>query len=71
MEQWVAIVNQYALARDYADDSQPMNYATENPGGGAPSYVSYQKAGAVIRMFEHFLTTPVFKTGLTLYLEEK
>lgn len=28
-------------------------------------------AGAVIRMTEHFLTTPVFKTALNIYLNNR
>lgn len=90
MDQFVTTVVQYALDKDSDESTQPMNYATAYPGGGAVSYVSYQKcknqviqvlklvilpvyilAGSVIRMFEHFLTTEVYRTGLTQYLTNK
>ncbi|XP_063229949.1 uncharacterized protein LOC134535043 [Bacillus rossius redtenbacheri] len=34
-------------------------------------YVSYGKAGSVIRMMSHFLTEEVFQKGLSLYLNER
>lgn len=43
MEQFVPVVVQYALDKDNVESTQPMNYATEYPGGGATTYVSYQK----------------------------
>lgn len=33
--------------------------------------ISYGKGATIIRMMEHFLTTPVFKKGLTNYLNNR
>lgn len=38
---------QYALQYDASESTEAMNYATSYPGGGAPSYVSYQKGNMI------------------------
>lgn len=43
MEQYVPAAVQYALQYDSSESTEAMNYATPYPGGGAPTYVSYQK----------------------------
>lgn len=53
MDQYVTSIVQYALDRDSDAATQPMNYATEYPGGGAVSYVSYQKGKNNINLLEH------------------
>lgn len=43
MDQYIPSVVQYGLARDCTESTEALNYATTYPGGGAPTYVSYQK----------------------------
>lgn len=41
---------QYALSYDSRPNAQPLNYETDHPGGGASTYVSYQK-GKILWIF--------------------
>lgn len=43
MDQFQLNAFQYAFGPDSLNTTQPMNYETSYPGGGAPSYISYQK----------------------------
>lgn len=44
MDQFQIEAVQYGLQYDATTSTQAMNYATPYPGGGAPTYVSYQKS---------------------------
>lgn len=48
MEQFQIEAVQYGLQYDASDATEAMNYATPYPGGGAPTYVSYQKSNIFV-----------------------
>ncbi|KAF2892510.1 hypothetical protein ILUMI_13662 [Ignelater luminosus] len=58
-----------ALRHDNSNTTKPMNYDYINPEDEF-DYNAYAKGGSVIRMFEHFLTSSVFKRGLSIYLNK-
>lgn len=51
MEQFVPEAVQYALRYDSSESTEAMNYATPYPGGGAPSYISYEKGWSFNNLF--------------------
>ncbi|CAG2066247.1 unnamed protein product, partial [Timema podura] len=44
---------------------------TNSPTGSSITQIVYNKAGSVIRMMEHILTTEIFRKGLNRYLTER
>ncbi|XP_031787739.1 uncharacterized protein LOC107982070 [Nasonia vitripennis] len=58
---------------DSGRTTHPINQNVESPDEISAIFdnISYSKAGAVIRMMQHFLTETVFKKGLTAYLTGK
>lgn len=46
MDQFIILAVQNAFEPDSLNSTQPMNYETSYPGGGAPSFVSYPKGNA-------------------------
>ncbi|XP_063230541.1 uncharacterized protein LOC134535398 [Bacillus rossius redtenbacheri] len=72
-DQFVVQVLQNALAFDALDSSRPMNYEVATPTEISSVFdtITYDKAGSVIRMMEHFITTDVFQNGLKRYLNNR
>ncbi|XP_021937637.1 puromycin-sensitive aminopeptidase-like protein isoform X1 [Zootermopsis nevadensis] len=70
-EQFVVRDLQSALAADALSTSHPITQFVDSPNSIRSIFdtISYEKAGSVIRMMEHFLTTEVFKEGLKRYLQ--
>lgn len=73
MDQMVVTSVQQALLIDSLKWTRPM--ASD---AGSPEEISrlfdivvYDKAGAVIRMMEHIVTTEVFQKGLREYLDKR
>ncbi|XP_012252262.2 aminopeptidase N-like [Athalia rosae] len=66
----VSEIHASAFPADGLGTSHPMNADVETPAQISDIFdsISYAKAGAVIRMLEHIVTTPVFRAGLTNYL---
>nr|CAD7397317.1 unnamed protein product [Timema poppensis] len=69
-EQFVVREVHSAFSADASEWSHPMTYDVYSPTeiGNIFDSISYAKAGSVIRMMEHILTTETFKGGLNLYL---
>lgn len=63
---------QRALGRDSTATTRHMNQDAGSPDDVEALFdvVAYDKAGAVIRMAEGVLTRPIFKDGLTIFLEK-
>lgn len=73
MDQMLIKSVQYAMESDSSTSTRPMS-----SDAGSPSEISslfdaviYDKAGAVIRMMEHIITTDVYKNGLNIYLQNR
>ncbi|KAL0133266.1 hypothetical protein PUN28_000801 [Cardiocondyla obscurior] len=72
MEQFV-IGLQTAFHLDAMDSTHPIYAEVDNPDEIDEIFdvISYQKGASIIRMMQHFLTTTVFKKGLSNYLNQK
>nr|APY20197.1 APN-like 2 [Holotrichia parallela] len=70
MEQIVVRAHQYAMESDSLRTTRAMTTDAQSPTEIRALFdrVAYDKSGAVIRMMEHFLTTEIFQSGLTTYL---
>ncbi|XP_018332706.1 aminopeptidase N-like isoform X2 [Agrilus planipennis] len=78
-EDW-EMMDQFVIRNVHSAMSSDQTLSTRimNQDAGSPSEISslfdviaYNKAGAVIRTMETFLSTPVFKSGLNKYLTKK
>ncbi|GJQ73763.1 hypothetical protein Trydic_g18704 [Trypoxylus dichotomus] len=72
MDQFVTLSHQYAMESDGIDGVRAMVHHAETPRQISSLFdrIAYEKSGSVIRMMEHFLTTEIFRKGLTNYLTE-
>lgn len=72
-EQMVVKSVQYAFESDSSASTRPMSSDAGSPTeiAGLFDTIIYDKAGAVIRMMEHVVTSSVFQEGLSLYLNER
>lgn len=72
-EQFVVRDVHSSLAFDGLATSHPMTQPVGSPNSIRSIFdsISYEKAGSVIRMMEHFLTDIIFKRGLQAYLTER
>nr|CAD7397313.1 unnamed protein product [Timema poppensis] len=70
-QQFLVEVVQNAFATDALDSSRPMNYNITYSSEiiGVFDTITYDKAGSVIRMLEHVLTSETFRKGLSRYLK--
>ncbi|KAF5281716.1 hypothetical protein FQA39_LY17737 [Lamprigera yunnana] len=63
------------LHRGFATDeyrhSIPLNHKITRLGEFPPLHILYFKGSVIIRMVEHFLTEPIFKKGLQIFLRER
>ncbi|XP_058791423.1 aminopeptidase N-like [Phymastichus coffea] len=68
----VKSIQTLAFDFDSTAKTHPINQEVEKPSeiGAIFDSISYQKAGAIIRMMQHFLGNRVFKRGLHIYLTE-
>nr|CAD7575715.1 unnamed protein product [Timema californicum] len=66
--QFLFLHHHTAFQTDSLESSHPM---TNSPSGSSITQIVYNKAGSVIRMMEHILTTEVFRKGLNRYLTER
>ncbi|KAK9730882.1 ERAP1-like C-terminal domain [Popillia japonica] len=73
MDQYVLLVNQYAMDNDALVSTRRMSYYAETPSDISRLFdrIAYEKSGSVIRMMEHFLTTATFRRGLNIYLNAR
>ncbi|XP_011870128.1 PREDICTED: aminopeptidase N-like [Vollenhovia emeryi] len=73
MEQFIFDKIQYSFGFDTLESSHPVSIEVGNPEEINEIFdeVCYEKGASIIRMMEHFLTTEVFKKGLTNYLNKK
>lgn len=64
---------QYALDSDSSSTTRPMSTNAGSPTEIAELFdvVIYDKAGAVIRMLQHIVTTSVFEESLEIYLKSR
>lgn len=73
MDQMLIKSVQYAMESDSSTSTRPMSSDAGSPTEIAALFdtVIYDKAGAVIRMMEHIVTTQVYKEGLSIYLQSR
>ncbi|XP_054003259.1 aminopeptidase N isoform X2 [Hylaeus anthracinus] len=73
LEQFVVHDLQSVLGLDALESSHPISIQVDNPDEISEIFdrISYEKGASIIRMMDHFLTTDVFKQGLTNYLNGK
>lgn len=73
LEQFVVHDLQNVFAPDALESSHPISVKVDNPDEINEIFdrISYAKGASIIRMMDHFLTTAVFKKGLTNYLNSK
>ncbi|CAH0778351.1 unnamed protein product [Bemisia tabaci] len=73
MEQLVTNELHLVLTLDSLQSSHPVYTPVSHPDEISEIFdrISYGKGACLIRMMDHFLTTPVFKKGLNHYLLEK
>ncbi|KAG5305888.1 AMPN Aminopeptidase, partial [Pseudoatta argentina] len=73
LEQYVVHELQSSFNLDTLESSHPISIKVDYPDEINEIFdvITYVKGSAVIRMMDHFLTTDVFKKGLTNYLNEK
>ncbi|XP_011497365.1 PREDICTED: aminopeptidase N [Ceratosolen solmsi marchali] len=73
LEQFVVHDMQNVFAPDALESSHPITIEVDNPDEINEIFdrISYAKGASIIRMMDHFLTTEVFKRGLTNYLNAK
>lgn len=73
LEQFVTTDLQSVFGLDALQSSHPISIEVGHPDEISEIFdrISYEKGASIIRMMDHFLTTEVFKRGLTNYLTEK
>ncbi|XP_020287873.1 aminopeptidase N isoform X2 [Pseudomyrmex gracilis] len=73
LEQFVVHDLQNVFGADALESSHPISIEVGHPDEISEIFdsISYSKGASIIRMMDHFLTTEVFKQGLTNYLNEK
>ncbi|XP_024875821.1 aminopeptidase N isoform X2 [Temnothorax curvispinosus] len=73
LEQFVVHDLQNVFSLDALESSHPISIEVGHPDeiGEIFDKISYGKGASIIRMMDHFLTTDVFKKGLTNYLNGK
>ncbi|EZA48634.1 aminopeptidase N isoform X2 [Ooceraea biroi] len=73
LEQFVVHDLQNVFALDALESSHPISIVVGHPDEISEIFdkISYGKGASIIRMMDHFLTTEVFKQGLTNYLNGK
>ncbi|XP_012268487.2 aminopeptidase N isoform X2 [Athalia rosae] len=73
LEQFVVHEVQNVFGLDALESSHPISVKVGDPDEISEIFdrISYAKGASIIRMMDHFLTTDVFKRGLTNYLREK
>ncbi|XP_014203834.1 aminopeptidase N [Copidosoma floridanum] len=73
LEQFVVHELQNVFGLDALESSHPISIKVGHPDEINEIFdrISYAKGASIIRMMDHFLTTEVFKQGLTNYLTEK
>ncbi|KAJ8681952.1 hypothetical protein QAD02_017744 [Eretmocerus hayati] len=73
LEQFVVHDLQGVFALDALESSHPISVVVGHPDEINEIFdrISYEKGASIIRMMDHFLTTDVFKRGLTNYLKSK
>ncbi|BES97198.1 aminopeptidase [Nesidiocoris tenuis] len=72
-DQFVVHDLQNVLEQDAYKSSHPVSAPVSHPNEIDEIFdsISYGKGASIIRMMDHFLTTPVFKRGLTNYLNSR
>ncbi|KAF6203836.1 hypothetical protein GE061_002171 [Apolygus lucorum] len=72
-DQFVVRELQNVLEQDAYKSSHPVSAPVSHPNEIDEIFdsISYGKGASIIRMMDHFLTTPVFKRGLTNYLNSR
>uniref|UniRef100_A0A146LYB5 Aminopeptidase n=3 Tax=Lygus hesperus TaxID=30085 RepID=A0A146LYB5_LYGHE len=72
-DQFVVHELQNVLEQDAYKSSHPVSAPVSHPNEIDEIFdsISYGKGASIIRMMDHFLTTPVFKRGLTNYLNSR
>lgn len=72
MDQMLIKSVHYALSRDSSAYTRPMNQDAGSPNDVNALFdvVAYDKAGAVVRMIEGIMTTPVFREALNIYVNK-
>lgn len=73
LEQFVILELQNVFTLDALASSHPISVQVGHPDEITEIFdrISYAKGASIIRMMDHFLTTDVFKRGLTNYLTSK
>nr|XP_034185647.1 aminopeptidase Ey [Osmia lignaria]XP_034185648.1 aminopeptidase Ey [Osmia lignaria]XP_034185650.1 aminopeptidase Ey [Osmia lignaria] len=73
LEQFVVHDLQNVFGLDALESSHPISIKVGHPDEISEIFdkISYGKGASIIRMMDHFLTTEVFKQGLTNYLNAK
>ncbi|KAL6443877.1 hypothetical protein ACFW04_001721 [Cataglyphis niger] len=73
LEQFVVHDLQNVFGLDALESSHPISIEVDHPDEISEIFdrISYGKGASIIRMMDHFLTTKVFKQGLTNYLKGK
>lgn len=73
LEQFVVHDLQNVFSLDAMESSHPISIEVGHPDEITDIFdrISYGKGASIIRMMDHFLTTEVFKRGLTNYLNSK
>ncbi|KAB0796999.1 hypothetical protein PPYR_11060 [Photinus pyralis] len=70
-EQFVIEEVHKAFTGDLIPMAHPLNYVFEDANSFPSPWMYYYKASAIIKMTEHFLTPPLFREGLRIYLQRK
>uniref|UniRef100_A0A1B6M3I9 Aminopeptidase n=1 Tax=Graphocephala atropunctata TaxID=36148 RepID=A0A1B6M3I9_9HEMI len=72
-EQFVVQEMQSVFLLDVYRSSHPISVEVNHPNEIDEIFdtISYGKGASIIRMMDHFLTTPVFRKGLTRYLNKR
>jgi len=72
-EQFVVHELQNVFLLDVYRSSHPISVQVNHPNEIDEIFdtISYGKGASIIRMMDHFLTTPVFRRGLTRYLKRR
>ncbi|KZC13132.1 Aminopeptidase N [Dufourea novaeangliae] len=73
LEQFVVHEIQSVFGLDSLESSHPISIEVGHPDEISEIFdkISYKKGASILRMMDHFLTTKVFKQGLTNYLNGK
>lgn len=73
LEQFVVHELQNVFGLDALESSHPISVEVGHPDEINEIFdkISYDKGASIIRMMDHFLTTEVFKQGLSNYLNER